>query len=103
MELSSLNVLFIGVAALLGIGLYGMLVSHNLIKSVVALQILVKSALLAMISAGLARDEIELSQSLALTVIVADTIVAVIGIALAVQVRRRIGSLDVRDMSQLKG
>jgi NADH:ubiquinone oxidoreductase subunit K len=37
------------------------------------------------------------------TVIVADTVVAVIGLALAVQVRQRLGSLDLRDLSSLKG
>lgn len=100
---SPVNIFLIGVAVLLGIGFYGLMVSHNLIKLVIAIQILVKSALLALITAGLVRDEIQLAQSLALIVIVADTIVAVIGIALAVQVRRRVGTLDVRDLSKLKG
>ena len=40
---------------------------------------------------------------MALTVIVADTIVAVMGIALGVQIRRRVGTLDVRELSSLKG
>ncbi len=100
---SPVNIFLVGVAVLLGIGFYGLMVSHNLIKLVIAIQILVKSALLALITAGFVSDEIQLAQSMALTVIVADTIVAVIGIALAVQVRRRVGTLDVRDLSKLKG
>ena len=40
---------------------------------------------------------------MALTVIVADTIVAVIGMALAVQVRKHIGSLDIKALTKLKG
>jgi len=100
---SPVNIFIIGVAVLLGIGFYSLMVSHNLIKLVIAIQILVKSALLALITAGFVRDEIQLAQSLALNVIIADTIVAVIGIALAVQVRRRVGTLDVRDLSKLKG
>jgi NADH:ubiquinone oxidoreductase subunit K len=39
---------------------------------------------------------------MALTVIVADTVVAVIGLALAVQARRRFGTLDVKELSTLK-
>jgi len=44
-----------------------------------------------------------LGHSLAATVIVADTIVAVVGLALAVQVRRRCGTLDLPQISSLRG
>jgi NADH-quinone oxidoreductase subunit K len=103
MTLSPLNIGLIGLLGLLGIGFYGLLVGRNLIKLIVALQILVKAALLGLIIAGNANGQINLSQSLALTVIVADTVVAVVGIAFAVQVRRRIGTLDVRDLARLRG
>jgi NADH:ubiquinone oxidoreductase subunit K len=100
---SPLQIVLVGVIGLLGIGLYGLLVIRNLIKIVVALQILVKAAVLALVAAGYASGHVNLSQSLAATVIVADTIVAVVGIALAVQVRRRFGTLDVKALSTLKG
>lgn len=103
MSLSPFDLAFIGVIGLLGIGFYGLMVCRNLIKIVVALQILVKAALLALMAAGNLNGQINLSQSMALTVIVADTIVAVMGIALGVQIRRRIGTLDVRELSRLKG
>ena len=103
MTLSPLNIGMAGLLGLLGIGFYGLLTGRNLIKLIVALQVLVKAALLGLIAAGEANGQINLSQSLAITVIVADTIVAVVGIALAVQVRRRIGTLDVRDLARLKG
>ncbi|HET7011580.1 MAG TPA: NADH-quinone oxidoreductase subunit K [Anaerolineales bacterium] len=93
----------VGLIGLLAIGLYGLLFSRHLIKLVVALQILVKAAVLGLVLAGTASGRIQLAQSLAITVIVADTVVAVIGLALAVQVRRHIGTLDVRDLSQLRG
>jgi NADH:ubiquinone oxidoreductase subunit K len=97
------NIIFIGVLGLLGAGLYGLLVSRNLIKVVVALQILVKAAILGLVLAGNISQQINLSQSLAITVIVADTVVAVIGISLAVQIRRHLGSLDVIDVATLRG
>ncbi|MGA7194873.1 MAG: NADH-quinone oxidoreductase subunit K [Anaerolineales bacterium] len=103
MNLSPFNIAFVGVIGLLGIGFYGLMVCRNLIKIVVALQILVKAALLGLIAAGNFNGQINLSQSMALTVIVADTIVAVMGIALGVQIRRRVGTLDVRELSRLKG
>lgn len=103
MTLSPFTVALIGLAGLLGAGFYGLLACRNLIKIIVALQILGKAALLGLIAAGNATGQVDLGQSLALTVIVADTIVAVMGIAIGVQIRRRTGSLDVSDLSKLRG
>jgi len=58
---------------------------------------------LGLVAAGHASGQINLGQSLAITVIVADTVVAVIGIALGVQIRRHLGTLDVRELSSLRG
>lgn len=97
-----ISALLIAVITLLGIGLYAVLVARNLIKVVIGLQILVKSAMLALIAAGQIAGQPEVGESLALTVIVADTIVAVVGLALAVQVRRRFGTLDIKALSTLR-
>ena len=90
------------VLGLLGVGLYGLLALRNLIKVVVALQILVKAAVLAMVAAGRMAGQLQLGQSLAITVLVADTVVAVVALALAVQVGRRFGTLDVGALSTLR-
>lgn len=92
-----------GVLGLLGVGLYGLLITRNLIKLVIALQLLGKGAVLALVAAGNASGQIALSESIAATVIVADTIVAVMGLALAVQVKQRMGTLDVKLLSELRG
>jgi NADH:ubiquinone oxidoreductase subunit K len=103
MRAEPLTFALIGVIGLFGVGLYGLLAVRNLIKVIVALQILAKSALLALVAAGSAGGVVQLGQSVAVTLIVADTIVAVVGLALAVQVRRRTGTLDVSGLSSLKG
>ncbi len=103
MTLLPIHIVLIGVLGLLGVGLYGLLVIRNLIKIVVALQIAAKAAILALVAAGQTSGQVNLGQSLAATVIVADTIVAVVGLALAVQVRKRFGTLDVKALSTLKG
>ncbi|HEX6386368.1 MAG TPA: NADH-quinone oxidoreductase subunit K [Anaerolineae bacterium] len=102
MILSSITVLLAGILGLLGVGLYGLLALRNLFQIVVALQILVKAVVLALVVAGHASGQLELGQGLAVTVIVADTVVAVIGLALAVQVKRRLGTLDVKALSTLR-
>ena len=103
MELSLPTIVFIGIAGLLGVGLYGLLVIRNFIKLVVALQIMTKAVVLALVAAGSSNGHMNLGQSLAVTVIVADTIVAVVGLSLAVQVRRHFGTLDVGELSSLRG
>lgn len=102
MTVTGLQWFVVGVLALIGVGLYGLLAVRNLIKVIVALQIMVKGALLALIVAGDAAGQPVLGQSLAATVIVADTVVAVVGLALAVQVRRHVGTLDIRALSSLQ-
>lgn len=102
MNLSIPIIIFIAVLGLLGIGIYCLLITRNMIRIVVGLQILTKGAMLALILVGNMRGQPSLGQSMALTVIVADTIIAVIGLALAVQVKRRIGTLDLNDLSTLK-
>jgi NADH-quinone oxidoreductase subunit K len=102
MSISIPVVVVVAILGLLGIGLYALLITRNLIKVVIALQIMVKGAMLALILAGRLAGQINLGQSMALTVIVADTIVAVIALALAVQVRRHFGTLDIQALSTLR-
>lgn len=101
--MSDAELMFLGGFILAGVGLYGLLVIRNLIKVVVAMQIMVKGVLLALAAAAETNGQINLGQSLILTVIVADTVVAVIGLGLAVQIRRIKGTLDVRELADLRG
>ncbi|MEW6179343.1 MAG: NADH-quinone oxidoreductase subunit K [Chloroflexota bacterium] len=102
MMLSIPNLVILIVVGLIGVGIYALLTVRNLIKVVIALQIMVKGALLALVLAGRLQGQENLGQSLALTVIVADTIVAVVGLALAVQVRRAFGTLDLKALTTLR-
>jgi NADH-quinone oxidoreductase subunit K len=101
-SLNLTTIALVAVLGLLGIGLYGLLAVRNLINVIVALQLTVKGILVALILAGRQAGQVNLGQSMALTVIVADTIVAVLGLALAVQVRRRMGTLDLKSLTKLR-
>ena len=91
-----------GVVLLLGVGLYGLLISRHLIKVVVALQIMIKAAMVALVVAGEAVGQVNLAQSIVLTVIVVDTIAAVLALALIVQIKRQTGTLDAADLAHLR-
>ncbi len=101
-NLTSFSIIPVAIIGLFGIGLYGLLIQRNLIKIVVALQILIKGAMIAMVFAGKANNNVALGGSMAMNVIVADTIVAVVALALATQVRKYAGTLDVKDISKLR-
>ena len=93
----------VAVLGLLGIGLYALMAARNLIKVIIMLQVLVKAVILAFVLAGRTSGQMGLGQSMATTIIVADTVVAVIGLALVIQIRRRLGTLDVKQLAQLRG
>ncbi|HEY3342380.1 MAG TPA: NADH-quinone oxidoreductase subunit K [Anaerolineae bacterium] len=103
MTLTPLTIVLIGVIGLLGVGFYGLLISRNLIKIVIALQILGKTALIAIVLAGNVNGQTDQAQALAMTTIVADTIVAVVALAFVIQIRRHLGTLDVQALANLKG
>ncbi|HRL13584.1 MAG TPA: NADH-quinone oxidoreductase subunit K [Aggregatilineales bacterium] len=94
--------LFIGVLILFAVGLYGLLALRNMIKLIIVLQLLVKGAVLALVAASAIHGRINFGQSLAVTVIAVDTIVAAVGLALAIQVQRHFGTLDVSKLASLK-
>jgi len=95
----------IAIAAVIGlvaIGIYGLLILRNLIKIVVALQVFAKGTILIMIVAGGMAGKPAIGQSLSITVLVADTAITVVALALAIQVRRWCGTLDTRVISTLR-
>lgn len=101
--MSGYQMVLTAVVLLLAVGLYALLTVRNLVKLVIALQIMVKAVLLGFVLAGRLAGRPVLAQSLATTVLVADTLVAVIGLALAVQIQQRLGTLDVSELTRLKG
>jgi NADH:ubiquinone oxidoreductase subunit K len=89
--------------ALVGLALYALMTTRHLIRILVALQVLAKGTLLALAVAGQLAGQPDLTQALIVTVIVADTVVTTAGLALAVRVWRRLGTLDLAALSTLKG
>lgn len=102
MSLTTPETALIAAAALLAGGLYGLLIMRNLVKLIVALQIASKGVILALILAGNASGQLMLAQSLAATFILIDTLVAVIGLALAVRLHQCYGTLDVKTLATLR-
>jgi NADH:ubiquinone oxidoreductase subunit K len=95
--------LFIGAWFVLGTGLYGLMIARNVLKAVIALQIMVKAAMLMLVVAGAQTGQLALGQSLAITVIAADTMAVVIGLAMAVRLNASMGTLDLEEIIEPEG
>jgi len=101
--MSPLSIAFAGAWLLLGVGFYGLMIARNLLRIVIALQLMLKAALVSLVVAGALTGQLALGQSLAITVIVADTLAAVIGLALTVQIKRQFGTLELEQIMHTEG
>jgi NADH:ubiquinone oxidoreductase subunit K len=95
--------IFFFTAILLFIGIYTLLFSRNLMRILIGLEILVKGVTLALVSAAHATNSLALGQTLFITMIVIEVIVAVIVLAFVVNVYRQTESLDIRNLTRLRG
>jgi NADH:ubiquinone oxidoreductase subunit K len=103
-ESARLLLLFGGGALLvLIVGFYGLLMTRNLIRALIAVEILAKAATLLLVTGGYLAGRTGLGQALAITLIVVE--VAVIGVAVGIVlgIYRHSGSLDASDFATQKG
>ncbi|HVN75347.1 MAG TPA: NADH-quinone oxidoreductase subunit K [Thermoanaerobaculaceae bacterium] len=84
-------------------GVYLLLGVRNLLRIVLAIEVLAKGTTLMLLGAGLFRGAMGLAQSLIVTFIVVETILAAVMLALVVVCQRTNSSLDIRLLSRLKG
>lgn len=88
---------------LLIIGFYYILATRNLIRILLGVEIITKAALLAIILAGYITNNIPLSQSLAIIMIIIEVFVVAIAAGIIIQIYKRTGSLNARNIRNLRG
>ncbi|HBB66618.1 MAG: hypothetical protein A2X28_03250 [Elusimicrobia bacterium GWA2_56_46] len=84
-------------------GLYCMLVSRNLLRQLIGLEIMSKSALLGVISAGALTGNLALAQALIITMIVIEVVIVAAGLSLLVKNYRLTNSIDIWSLDKLRG
>lgn len=90
-------------AALLFIGIYCLLTMKNLIKLFIGVEIISKAISLALIAGGFVRNNLALAQALVITFIVIEVSMVAVALAIIINVYRHTGSLDIRQLTTLKG
>lgn len=84
-------------------GIYCILVSFNLIRALIGVEILIKAATLLIILAGYVCGRTALAQSIVITLIVIEIVFMVIAGGVVLWAFRHNDSIDPRKLSELKG
>ena len=90
-------------ALLFVIGVYCMLVSANLVRILVGLEILIKAVTLVLILAGFATHREALAQALVITLIVIEVVIMVVAGGVILCVFRHHGDIESNRLKELKG
>jgi NADH-quinone oxidoreductase subunit K len=93
----------IGVALTLVVGLYAILVTRNLIRTLIGLEVVTKGVTLLLVVTGKAVEHVALAQALVITLIVIEVVVIVVAVGLVLSVYRHTNSVDASSMKGLKG
>jgi NADH:ubiquinone oxidoreductase subunit K len=84
-------------------GFYYILATRNLIRILLGVEIITKAALLAIIVAGYVTNNIPLAQSLAIIMIIIEVFVISVAAGIIIQIYKRTGSVDARNIRNLRG
>jgi multisubunit Na+/H+ antiporter MnhC subunit len=84
-------------------GIYCVMVTRNLIRTIIGLEILTKAVTLLIILAGYATDHRAEAQAFAITLIVIEVVVMVAAAGIIINVFKQTNSLDSRNLRSLKG
>lgn len=84
-------------------GFYCLLVTFNLFRVLIGLEILIKAVTLLVIVAGCLSGHLALAQSIAITIIVIEVVVVVVAAGIVLGFFREYDSLSVKNTRDLKG
>ena len=84
-------------------GFYQILAGHNLLRTLIGVELLIKAVTLLLVVAGYLSNHVALAQSLVITLIVVEVVFITIAVGVVLGIHRHYGSLDARNIRKLKG
>lgn len=84
-------------------GLYYLLVTTNLIRAIIGLELITKSVTVGLVLAGRLTGKVGVAQSLVITLIVVEVVIMVVAVGLILAGHRHTGQVDVRHLRNIKG
>jgi multisubunit Na+/H+ antiporter MnhC subunit len=85
------------------LGVYMLFMYRNLLRLIIGVELVAKVITLLFLGAGVFRRDIGFIQSLIVTFIIVETVLAAIMLALVIRAHKIYGSLDIRLLSKLRG
>jgi len=98
-----LTLFVIAITLIAAAGLYCIIATHNLIRVLIALELLNKAATLLIALAGVVSGQMALAQSYIIALIIIEVVVTAVGAGIAIAVHGADGSLDLRQLIKAKG
>jgi len=84
-------------------GIYCLVVTRSMIRAIIGIELLIKAVTLLIILAGHLTGRTALAQSLVITIIIIEVVIAATAAGIALSVFKHANSLDVRSLRNLKG
>lgn len=94
---------FVFIPLLFVIGFYCIVVTHNLIRTLIGLELITKAVTLLLVVIGFATDHMVIMQSYIITLIIIEVVVIAVAAGIVVNVAKKTGSLDARNLRAMKG
>jgi NADH:ubiquinone oxidoreductase subunit K len=98
-----IKIFLIAIISLFTIGIYTIVVTRNLIRTLLGLELVTKAVTLLFILIGFLSGRTNIAQALIITVIIIEVVVIAIAAGIVLGVFRHHHSLDVRNLRKLKG
>jgi multisubunit Na+/H+ antiporter MnhC subunit len=97
-----LTLFIVAIVMIFVVGFYSLIVTRNLIRVVISLELLTKAVTLLTILVGALTHQMAQAQAFAVTLIVIEVIVTAIAAGIIINVYNHTGSVDTRKITDLK-
>lgn len=97
-----LTLFIVSILMIFAVGFYSLVVTRNLIRVVISLEVLTKGATLLTILAGAVTHRMAQAQAFAVTLIVVEVVVTAIAAGIIIGVFNHTGSLDTGKIANIK-
>jgi multisubunit Na+/H+ antiporter MnhC subunit len=97
-----INIIFTTIILLYVIGFYYLITTRNLIRVLIALEILTKGVTLTLIFVGSQTGQMATTQSMVITLIIIEVVVLAVAAGIILGIVRHTGSLDIRKIIYTK-
>jgi multisubunit Na+/H+ antiporter MnhC subunit len=84
-------------------GCYCLIRTYHMIKMIIGIEVAMKAVAMFIILAGYISGNEDIAQTFVITSIVVEVVVAVVAAGIAINLYRKYGSMDIRNLRKLKG